>query len=106
MYEGQLGGARIGAGRKRNPVTIDKEENKKKVDVYRTELLSEIQAHAKQLAAVLVKKGLQGDIAALKEINDRCMGKAPQTLTGEDGGDLKITLTIFGDNDILKTKDA
>lgn len=46
----------------------------------------------------LVKKGLQGDVQAIKEFNDRVFGKAPQALTGPNGADLKIVFdSVFND---------
>jgi len=35
-----------------------------------------------KLADALVKKGLKGDVAALKELGDRIDGKAPQAIEG------------------------
>jgi hypothetical protein len=34
----------------------------------------------------------QGDIAAFKELGDRLDGKAPQAITGEDGGALVVKI--------------
>jgi|SRR5882724_7304816 len=72
------GGKRPGAGRKKGP----------EGEAYRQALLQLIEANKDGLAKALVDKGLAGDITALKEINDRAMGKAPQPLTGKDGDDL------------------
>ena len=38
-----------------------------------------------ELSPVLINKALEGDISALKEVNDRVMGKPRQTV-GVDGG--------------------
>jgi hypothetical protein len=45
---------------------------------FREALLAEIEKYAKPLAEVLVKKGLAGEIPALREIADRAMGKPAQ----------------------------
>lgn len=72
------GGKRQGAGRKKGP----------EGEAYRKALLQLIEQNKEGLAKALVDKGLAGDITALKEINDRAMGKAPQPLTGSGGKDL------------------
>ena len=36
------------------------------------------------VAEMLVKKGMEGDIAAIKEIADRLDGKVPQAIVGSD----------------------
>src|SRR5574337_395560 len=38
----------------------------------------------------LVLKGIDGDVPAIREINDRMDGKVPQTVTGEDGGAIQF----------------
>lgn len=38
----------------------------------------------------LIEEGKKGNIQAIKELFDRAFGKAPQALTGADGGVLKI----------------
>lgn len=45
------------------------------------------------LALQLVKSAAGGDIQALKEVGDRLDGKAPQALTGGDGGAIKVEAT-------------
>lgn len=40
----------------------------------------------RKLAHALLDKAESGDVAALKEFGDRIEGKAPQALTGPDGG--------------------
>lgn len=63
---------------------------------YREALIREIEKHAKPLAEVLVKKGLEGDVPALKEINDRGLGKAPQSIVGADGvGPVQIVVQSY-----------
>jgi hypothetical protein len=42
------------------------------------------------LAASLVMKAREGDVAALKELGDRLDGKVAQSIIGEDGGDLRL----------------
>lgn len=37
------------------------------------------------VARALVQKGMEGDVAAIKEINDRMDGKVPQGIAGADG---------------------
>lgn len=65
------GGARPGAGRKKG----SKASHTLEAEYYRKVLIQEIIANAEPLAKVLVQKGLSGDIPALKEINERSLGK-------------------------------
>ena len=44
------------------------------------------------VARQLVNAALQGDIAAIKEINDRVDGKAPQTIMGDPDNPLVTTV--------------
>jgi hypothetical protein len=74
------GGARPGAGRKPGL----------QAEAYRKALLDLVEKNREGLAKALVERGLAGDIPALKEINDRTLGKAPQPLTGENGGPIHI----------------
>lgn len=64
------GGARQGAGRKKG---LDAE-------AYRKALLDEIAKNKEPLAIALVAKGLTGDVPALKEINERALGKVKDNL--------------------------
>lgn len=45
------------------------------------------------LADALVDAGLDGDVAALKEIGDRLDGKVPQAVTGGDGGPVALAIS-------------
>jgi hypothetical protein len=72
------GGARPGAGRKPGL----------QAEAYRRALLDLVEKNKRGLAQALVDKGLSGDVPALKEINERMLGKVAQELTGKDGKDL------------------
>jgi hypothetical protein len=45
------------------------------------------------ISPVLVKKAVEGDLQAIKEVNDRVLGKPQQDITS--GGD-KIQIPIYG----------
>jgi len=69
------------------------EEEKRKVgrpkleaSKFREALIAEIEANAKPLAEALVKKGLAGDVQALKEIADRGLGKSVQGIDLTNNG--------------------
>ena len=47
---------------------------------------------------VLIAKALEGDLASIKEINDRVMGKAEQKSDVKMSGDLTINVVKYGDN--------
>jgi hypothetical protein len=56
-----------------------------------------------QLADVLIKKALEGDMSALKEIGDRLEGKPNQSVSGLDGAPLLPPVIQFAlDEDITK----
>jgi len=42
----------------------------------------------------LVEMGLDGNLAAIKEIGDRIDGKPAQEIMGEDGGPLQAAITV------------
>lgn len=70
------GGARPGAGRKKGskaPHTLEAE-------TYRKVLIQKIVENAKPLAEALLAKGLTGDVPALKEINERALGKVKDSV--------------------------
>jgi hypothetical protein len=80
------GGSRPGAGRKpgsKAPHTIQAE-------AYRAELIRRVIASKGPLIDALIQKGLTGDVPALKEINERTLGKVKDVseITGKDGKDL------------------
>ena len=64
------GGKREGSGRKKSPEGI----------AYRKALLNLIEKNKKGLAQALIDKGLGGDVPALKEINERSLGKVKENL--------------------------
>ncbi len=45
------------------------------------------------IAKALIDAAIDGDVAAIREIGDRLDGKAPQAITGDDGGDLRVLFT-------------
>ena len=44
----------------------------------------------KAVVAKLVEKALDGDVVAIRELLDRCLGKAPVAITGSDGGPIEL----------------
>jgi hypothetical protein len=80
------GGARPGAGR-------PKDSKEKQTLVKEQALLALRELVLKEItpiAEALITKAKTGDIPAIKELFDRAFGKAPQAITGEDGGALII----------------
>lgn len=65
------GGKRAGAGKPKGY----KASHTLEAELYRKELIKQIVENKKPLARALVKKGLKGDVPALKEINERALGK-------------------------------
>lgn len=48
------------------------------------------------VADKLVDRAIEGDIQAIKEINDRIDGKVPQGVTGADDGPIKFIMVDTG----------
>jgi len=67
------GGYRPGAGRKKGP----------EGEAYRQALLQLIDKYKEGLAQALIDKALSGDVPALKEVNERALGKVAQPLAGD-----------------------
>lgn len=70
------GGARAGAGRP-----------KLEASKYREILIRKIEKQAEPLAQALIDKGLTGDVPALKEIHDRALGKAKESVDLTSNGE-------------------
>lgn len=57
-------------------------------------------AYVPDIMPALLKVAIEGEseaarVSAIKEILDRAYGKAPQAITGEDGGAIKQAITII-----------
>ena len=85
------GGFRPGAGRKPG-------FDAKVAEEYKAVLFKKLSENRTEIAEALLKKATSGDMAAIKEIHERLFGKAPQPLTGAEGGDIKIVLQQFVDS--------
>ncbi len=85
-------GNRFGVGKGRPKETeqqkIEKKSRKLLIEEYKQALTEAL----KFVSPVLITKALQGDIHAIKELNDRAIGKATQTveLSGKDGEPIRI----------------
>lgn len=55
--------------------------------------------YALPILQALVRKARKGDVPAIKEFNDRAFGKAPQAVTGPDGGKLVIEFSNLFNKD-------
>lgn len=77
------GGARIGAGRKKGPATIERE----KLKDYIAQRIAEA---GPMIVDALLDKAVTGDVPAIKELFDRGFGKPMQAveMTGKNGKDL------------------
>ena len=51
------------------------------------------------VARAVVRKAIEGDMAAAKEIGDRLDGRPAQALTGEGGGPLTVQVLRFDADD-------
>lgn len=85
---GTNGGKRPGAGRKKGSVA----SHTLQASQAKAELIRAYVENIKPINEALIKKATGGDIQAIKEIHDRVYGKAPQAITGADGGPLVVSL--------------
>ena len=82
------GGKRIGSGPKKGskrPSTLSREDSK---EVYRQALAP----YADAVALALANKAQAGDVPAIKEYNERYMGKVVDVL--ELGGDITLKIDV------------
>jgi len=95
------GGKRPGAGRPK-----DSKESQTLVKEAAILRLREIVlAEIDPITQALVAKGKTGDVPAIKELFDRAFGKAPQAITGPEGGALQIMFdAVFKDATTSSTK--
>jgi hypothetical protein len=70
-------------GRKKGLASIKAEEA-------RSLLAQMVADEIEPLGRILIEKAKGGDVGAMKELFDRAFGKAPQAITGPNGGELKI----------------
>lgn len=82
------GGKREGAGRKKGSKATHTLEAQAVKELY----VEKAKEYALPILEALVEKALEGDVRAIKEFNDRAYGKAPQALTGAEGGQLVIKI--------------
>lgn len=74
------GGKRPGAGRPKGTLASATLE----AQAQREMMVKLLSPHVKELFDVLLNKGKQGDVAAIKELFDRAWGKSTQALVVED----------------------
>lgn len=72
----QNGGKRQGAGRPKGAVS----GHTKEALIFKEELIKRVLAEKGPIIDALIKKAKTGDVQALKEINDRLLGKPHQQL--------------------------
>ena len=76
----QNGGKRPGAGRKPG----SKGGNTKLAEQLKAEFIKEYTKHKKEIWDALFTKAKAGDTQAIKEANERAMGKVPATIDASD----------------------
>lgn len=74
------GGKRTGAGRPKGSIS----GHTKEALIFKEELIKRVLAEKGPIIDALIKKAKKGDVHALKEINDRVLGKANQQIGLDD----------------------
>lgn len=80
------GGYRPGAGRPKDSKEKQTLVKEQALLIMRELVLKDITP----MTEALIAKGKKGDVAAIKELFDRCFGKAPQAITDADGRSLVL----------------
>jgi hypothetical protein len=88
----QNGGKRQGAGRPKGAVS----GHTKEVLIFKEELIRRVLAEKGPIIEALIKKVKTGDVQALREINDRLLGKPHQQLWLDDETISALTLRWEG----------
>lgn len=94
------GGYRPGAGRPKDSKEKQTLVKEQALLILRERVLAEIEP----IATALIEKAKTGDVPAIKELFDRAFGKAPQALTGPDGG--RLIIQFDGAFTSTSTKDS
>src|SRR3990167_5371758 len=89
IENGKKGGRKKGS---KATHTLDAEQVKK---LY----IEKAREYALPILQALVRKARKGDVPAIKEFNDRAFGKAPQAITGPEGGNLVIQFSQLFNKD-------
>lgn len=103
--EGNKGG---GAKKQTEEQKLKKKAQKELIADYKQGLVEAL----KEIEPVLIEKGIKGDMIAIKEINDRAMGKSMQAMevSGKDGERFTIsfdnTFEKYGSSTQCTTKDS
>jgi len=92
--EGNKGG---GQQKQTEEEKLKKKAQKELIAEFKQSMIEALQ----EVSPVLKQKALEGDMTAIKEINDRAMGKPKQPLTGGDENDEPLVVNIIrnGNND-------
>lgn len=95
LIMGTKGGRRPGAGRKpgvKSKLTIERE-------AFQAAMLQTLMAKHEKVAKALVDKALSGNVAAIKEIHNRILGKAVTAEMPEEANKIEYRIVAFdGDN--------
>jgi len=83
FIEGNPGGGRP-------PLTEEDKIKKKAVQEFIEDYKQNLAEALPLLSPILIKKAMSGDVIAIKEINDRVMGKAPQSMDVSLKGEIGI----------------
>ena len=86
-------GTQPGPGRQ--PMTEEEKAKKKALEKVIEKYIEDLTNALPAITPTLISKAREGDLTAIKEVNDRVMGKARQNI-GLDGGDKDKPISITG----------
>ncbi len=87
---------------------IKKKAQKEIIEAYKERFFSIVEESGDKIPKKLIEKAIDGDLQAIKETNDRILGKAEQNIKGEIGvehsGEIEINVTksinkIYGESE-------
>ncbi len=85
------GGARKGAGKPAGTLGTASLQGQ----IQRQLLIDTLEPYVKEITLALAKKAAKGNVKAAELLFDRAWGKAPQPLTGEQGGPVQVTVVKY-----------
>jgi uncharacterized protein YnzC (UPF0291/DUF896 family) len=88
------------------PLTEEEKKLRKATKEYIEDYKNKLAEALPKISPILIAKALEGDIQAIKEINDRVIGKPKQPITGGDEDDNPIRLFNYVGNNNGNSKDT
>ncbi len=88
---------RTGLNKETPEIALKKKAEKEIIKAYKERFFSIVEESGDKIPKKLIEKAIDGDLQAIKETNDRILGKAEQNIKGEIGvehsGEIELNVT-------------